>query len=464
MIDLSKLWPHQIETYEFGKDRNAVFCTSSPGVGKSLPHAKIAENAIKNQNCTRVLVVCPKTLMRTTWFEEFTNYTTLDIALAEAPENTRLAAFESNSPVVIINTDGVVWLLKQNVRWLKRVLGSNPLLIVDESSTFKNPNAKRTKAYLKLSALFSRVFSLAGTPAPNSVTELWSQVYALDKGVRLGNRYTRFRNIMQYPINKGAFVNWADKPEASETVYGLIRDLIIHHEFDDVMTQVPELQHRVMYYTLSSKHMDFYKSMEEEAYIKVKNKHISAINAGSLANKLLQIASGAVYNDGTDHEWSLLDTGRYELIADLVQEHQHSCVFFHWLHQRKVLQEEFNKRGITYDVIDGTVKSTIARAEIISRFQNGELDTVLLQPLSAAHGVTLTQADTIIWASPTYQGDIYKQGIARIRRGVQRKHTQSIVILGKNTRDQHCYEVFSGKQDRIEALNNLFKGEYESRS
>jgi SNF2 family DNA or RNA helicase len=198
--------------------------------------------------------------------------------------------------------------------------------------------------------------------------------------------------------------------------------------------------------------------MEEQAYLEVRDKAITAVNAGALANKLLQLASGALYHDGEDKEWSLLDIGRYELIADLVEQRKHSIVFFQWKHQRDVLKQELTKRGITYGVIDGSVKSTTERAAIVTDFQAGKLDTVLLQPLSAAHGITLTQADTAIWASPLYQGDVYKQGIARIRRGLQRQNTQSIVILGKDTKDEHCYDVFVGKRDRIEALNDLFRG------
>jgi hypothetical protein len=379
-IDVSVLWPHQIETYEFGKERDAVFCTSSPGVGKSLPHAKIIEDAFKNKGCTRALIICPKSLIFSAWGQELGNHTDLTFAAAEAPEEKRIAAFESDAQVIITNTDAVSWLIKQPKRWLLQVLGNNAILVVDESSTFKNPNAKRTKAFVKLSPFFTRRFLLAGTPAPNSITEIWSQVFALDGGIRLGKRFTAFRNIMQTPVNKGPFVTWVDKPEAQQVAYGLINDIVIHHEFSDVMDKVPALAHTTMSYELSSRHMEYYKKLEEEAYLELKGKTITAVNAGALAGKLLQAASGAVYTDGKGQEWQVLDRGRYELIAQLVQERQHSLCFFHWNHQRMVLEEEFNKAGITYDVIDGTVKSASKGAESVSRVETVEDDTLLLQP------------------------------------------------------------------------------------
>lgn len=460
-IDLHGLWPHQVETFEFVSSRDRTFCTSSPGVGKSLPHAKIAEHFIKNEGGTKVLVVCPKTLMRTTWSHEFANFVpTLSVGIAEAPEANRKEVFEGSFDVVILNTDGVTWLNEQKESWVKKVLGSKAMLVIDESDSYKNPNAKRTKAIIKLAKHFHRRHLLSGTPSPNSIIELWPQAFILDDGVRLGKRYTAFRNVMQYPVNKGPFVNWVDKPEASKIAYGLLSDLIIHHEFDDVMTQVPAMQHQVLYYELPKKHKKYYDDMRKEEYLTHKGKVISAVNAGALANKLLQISSGAVYNDqGT---WNTFDSGRYELIADLVQQRKHSIVFFLWKHQRAELEKEFTKRGLKYAIIDGSVKSTAERARVIAQFESGELDTFLLQPLSAAHGVTLIKADTVIFASPIYQGNLFKQAIARIRRGLQRQYTQSITIVGKDTQDEHCYQVFSGKLSRIEAMNNLFWKGFEN--
>lgn len=461
MIDLQGLWPHQVETYNFTVGKEQTFCTSSPGTGKSLPHAKLAEHFIKHEGGSKVLVVCPKTLMRTTWSHEFAKFTpSLSIGIAEAPESNRVKVFEAQHDVVVLNIDGVTWLKDQPEKWLKKVLGSKSMLIIDESDNYKNPNAKRTKAMIKLSKYFHRRHLLAGTPAPNSIIELWPQLFILDEGARLGKRYTAFRNTMQYPINKGPFVTWIDKPDASKVTYAMISDLVIHHEFDEVMTQVPAMQHQVLYYELPKKHKKFYDDMEKQEYLEHKGKSISAVNAGSLANKLLQIASGAVYND--ERTWSTLDSGRYELIADLVEQRKHSIVFFQWRHQRQELEKEYQKRGLKYAVIDGSIKSTKERAESIERFEAGELDTFLLQPLSAGHGVTLIKADTAIFASPVYQGNMFKQCIARIRRGLQRQHTQTITILGKGTRDEHCYEVFSGKVSKIEALNELFWKGFEN--
>lgn len=456
MVDLSMLWPHQHETYQYVLNHPLSFCTSSPGTGKSLPHLKVAETLLARGECSRVVVVCPKTLMRTTWAQEIQRYVPMfSYALAEAPDEQRRAAFISQCPIVIINSDGVTWLAKQPVPWLKQVLGPQAMLIVDESTAFKNPRARRTKALLRLAPLFTRRYLLSGTPAPNTVTELWAQMYILDLGQRLGRHFSKFRSLVQRPRSRGAFTLWEDIPDARILVKAMIEDVIIHHDFDEVMTLVPQLQHLVYYYELPPKHYQLYKQLERTAYLEYKHKQISAVNAGVLANKLLQAASGATYSD--DQSYVVFDEGRYEYIVELVQERSHSLVFFHWHHQRDLLAQFLKKEDISYEVIDGTVTSTKQRAKIIEDFQAGKYQTLLLHPLSAAHGVTLTQADTVIWASPTYQHDIYQQGIARIRRGLQRQKTQSIIVLAKNTRDELCYETFVGRKEKNELFSELLR-------
>ena len=459
-IDLSALWPHQLETYEFGKDQDALFDASDPGTGKTLAHIKLAENFLA-EGGTRVVVTCPKTLVYSAWIDEFTKHApTISVVAAEAPAENRKAAFESNAKVVIINIDGYKWLASRPLPWLKKQLGAKAMLINDESHGLKNPSAMRTKAALKISSLFVKKHCMSGTMAPNSVVELWSQAKIVDGGFRLGKSYSAFRNFMQIPIHKGPFINWVDKPEAAELVHGLLSDIMIRHEFDKVMPKVPRMDHNIVWYDLPKKHRKLYEELESTSAIEHKGQLISAINAASLAGKLLQCASGAVYHDSgaKDKEWSILDTGRYELIADLAEGRDHSLIFFLWRHQRIAIENELKKRGMSYAIIDGTVKSASVRREIIAEFQAGKFRSILIHPQSGAHGITLTKAATIIVASPVYEADKYKQMTARIRRGTQDQVTESIVVMARNTRDEKAYEVFVGKRDRLDALNNLFEG------
>lgn len=461
MIDLSRLWAHQQETYDFGKDLPSLLDASSAGIGKTLSHTKIAEHFLADGG-SRVVVTCPKTLVRSAWLRELTEYTPdLSVALAEAPADARKAAFDSDSDVVVINIDGYKWLASQPVRWLKNRLGKNAMIVNDESHGLKNPQAQRTKAALKIAQHFKKAHCMSGTMAPNSVVELWSQAKLVDGGEHLGKSYSRFRSLMQTPVHRGPFIEWVDKPEAAELSYGLLQDIMIRHSFDEVMPDVPHMDHSIVWYDLNKQHRALYNELENTSALEYKDKQISAANAASLAGKLLQCASGAVYHDGVSPEkkWSVLDSGRYELIADLAEGRNFTVIFFLWRHQRTAIAAALKKRKMSYAVIDGSVKSSSERDKIIADFQDGKYRTILIQPQSGGHGITLTKAATIITASPVYEAAKYEQMTARIRRGMQRKATESIIVMARDTRDEKAYEVFTGKRNRLDALNNLFEGD-----
>jgi SNF2 family DNA or RNA helicase len=460
MTDTSKLFPHQLETYKFHKDRDCGADGSDPGTGKTLPHLKIAEHWLENGG-SRVLVLSPKILVRSAWLadaQQHAPHLAAHMALAEAPADNRKAAFDSDKEIVLMNVDGLQWLGAENRRWLKNRLGDKSLLLIDESHLLKNPNAKRTKAALDVSQYFAKRHVMSGTMSPNSVTELWSQFKIVDQGVRLGTRFTAFRNAMQMPVQKGPFIDWVDKPDSAEIVNALVSDIMIRHEFAEVMKHVPGMEKHIVWYELPKKHRETYNRLENQSYLEFGDKDISALNAGILAQKLLQCASGGIYFDGTRGEktYQVIDSGRYELIAELVESRPHSIVFFLWKHQKAELERIFKARKISYEVLDGDVKGDAHRAKIVDDYQTGKYKTLLMHPKTGAYGLTLTKAKSVIYASPIYEASAKLQGDARVLRGMQDQITESIVVLAKDTRDEHAYRVFSGKMDRLVALNNLF--------
>ena len=457
------LFPHQQETLEFILDKPASADLSSPGTGKTLPGLLMAKNHLINGG-SRIVVVSPKILMRSAWGNDADTFTSnLSVSYAEAPSVNREAAFLSGSDIVTMNYEGAMWLAAQSKRFLHNVLGAKPCIIVDESTNIKNPQAQRTKALLKLASLFTRRHIMTGTLCPNSATEAWAQYKLLDDGVRLGKRFTAFRNVMQRPINMGRFTVWQDIPDAQDVLYGLVSDISIRHEFDVVMKHVPSMTHRVIYYDLPRKQMELYKELERNSFLEHEGKIITAINAAAAANKLLQCASGAVYTDSRatkDKEWSIVDTGRYELIGELCEARQHSIVFFSWRHQKYELEKVLKAKKLTYAVLDGEESDPKIREQIVDDYQSGKYRVMLLAPRTASYGLTLSRATSVIYASPIYEAATKQQSDARIRRGMQDKVTESIIILANGTRDLDAYKVFTGKLDRLTALNNLFAGEF----
>ena len=272
---------------------------------------------------------------------------------------------------------------------------------------------------------------MTGTPNPNSVGELWHQAFILDGGARLGRSFFEFRSATQTATQVGPrpnMVKWEDKPGSEISVAALLADISIRHQFDECMDIPPNFK-TIVRFDLSPKLRAMYKEFEDRAILTLENDEAIGVNAAVVRNKLLQIASGSVYGEkGTN----LLDTKRYELVLDLIEQREHSVVFFVWTHQKEELERLARARKISFATIDGSV-SVQNRNKIVAAYQNGFFKTLFLHPKTGAHGITLTRGTSTIWVSPIYEADFMKQGTHRIFRGGQTKKTETVLVQANNT-------------------------------
>ena len=401
--------------------------------------------------------------MRTAWGNDAKKYTP-DMVVTLAYAENRKKALEVDADIYVINTDAVKWLLKNmDNSFFQRF----DTLIIDESEAFKHHTSQRSKAALKLSKLrtkkrggepiFKHRALLSATPFSGSVTELWHQALLLDSGDRLGDSFFKFRNAVCEPEQIGPSANhlrWVDKPGAEEAVAGLLSDITIRHEFDKCM-DIPQNHSYFREYQLPPKLMAEYLRLKEEAVLMHERGEVTAINAAVLHNKLLQLVSGAVYGDPSDPDadYVLLDSGRYEFTVDLALEVPHSIIFFNWRHQLDQLEKHLEQRGVRYATINGDVP--VAKREVIvDQYQAGFFDTLLLHPLTGAHGITLTKGTRSVWASATAQPNIYKQGKHRIWRGGQTLATENIMVAAADTIE---IDVFKRWEQRNAKMENLLE-------
>jgi len=385
--------------------------------------------------------------------EKFGSGLTASLAYADNREE----AFRLKSDIVITNIDAVKWLASN-----PKLLKDFDHCIIDESTAYKHPTSQRSKALLKIRKHFQHRYCMTGTPNPISVIELWNPMMFVDDGARLGTSYFKLRNAMQTPTQVGPdprHLRWDDKPGAAQAVDELISDITIRHAFEDVMTDVPANHRDTKLFQLSRRAKQLYTQMENDAVLLFENSVVNAVHAASMRTKLLQLASGAVYSGNGDRHYELIDNQRYGLIADLVDEREHSVVFFNWTHQRDELSKEFDKRGYSFALIDGSV-SDRERDRIVQDFQRGTYKTLLLHPKTGAHGLTLTQADTTIISSPIYEADLLKQAIHRVYRGGQTKATNTILVEAADTVERQVYERLFAKEERMIDLLELIKGRH----
>ena len=212
---------------------------------------------------------------------------------------------------------------------------------------------------------------------------------------------------------------------------------------------IPENVVRTMYTNLSPTVRKNYETLAEESVLYTQQGTINAVNAGARVKKLLQLLTGAIY----DQEGNVLKVHdeRYELIMDLVEVRKHSLVAFNWKHERDQLIEKAEKRGITYAVIDGDV-NVKERKNVVDRFQNGHIQVLFAHPQSASHGLTLTKGTSAIWSSPTYNAEHFQQFNRRIHRAGQDQKTETILITARNTWEESVYSKLNTKMGRMENL------------
>lgn len=445
-----KLFKHQLVSLKFMKDKERVFDASDPGTAKTrVEIVDFATRRRRGGGCA--LVLAPKSILESVWVDDAKRFEpSLTVSVARA--TNREEAFKSTADMYVTNIDAVVWLVKQKPIFFKRF----DTLIVDESTAYKHSTNKRSKALNKIKKYFQWRRLLTGTPSGNTITDIWNQVNILDDGKRLGPSFFHFRNQVCIPEQVGPMPNmvkWVDRPGAESAVSMLIKDITIRHKFESCV-DIPANHEYSINFHLNRQHMMRYNEMQETAILELSKATVSAIHAASLSTKLLQIASGAVYDENGNYH--LIDKDRYDLVTDLIEARPHCIVFFLWKHQRDMLIKAAEAQGLTYCVIDGEATDK-ERTDAVRNFQAGFYRVCFAHPQSAAHGLTLTKGTRTIWASPTYNLEHFLQGNKRIYRTGQTEKTETIVITAPGTLEEKVWMRLQEKSLKQGDLLELLK-------
>lgn len=446
---------HQQISMEFLASTPRALDMSDPGTGKTFVEIEDIYRNYRDDN-DATLVLAPKSLLQSAWGDDIDKFRP-DLPYSIAWAENREEAFKQHAAVYITNIDAATWLAKQKPAFFKRF----SRLIIDESTAFKHATSQRSKAMAKIAKHFEFRRAMSGTFYSNHITDVWHQTYLIDDGERLGNSFFKFRAAVCDPVQNGPkaeHIKWEERSNARVAVAALLQDITVRHVFEDCI-DIPANHEYTVPHHLPKKLRRVYDQMEAASIAEFKGKIISAPNAAVVQAKLQQIASGAVYALGDTEgvgAYELLDTSRYELIADMVEQRQHGVVFFHWTHQRDELIKQFDKRGITWCLYDGTVGDK-ARAQNKRDFQAGFYNVFLAHPKSAGHGLTLTKGTYTLWASPTYSAELLRQGKQRVYRNTQQSKTENIILLGADTVDQFAHERCNDRTMRGAELNSYLE-------
>lgn len=443
---------HQAISLTHDKTTPVVFDLSDPGTGKTAVRIwSFAERRRKRGG--RLLVLAPRTLLRTAWANDFQKFAP-DMKVVVADAANRKVAFASDADVYITNHDAV----KDLVKLPKALWDTFSEYVVDESPAYKHHTSQRSRSMAKLAGHrgWKRRAMLTATPNSNGITDIWHQVYLLDGGKRLGPTFYGFRNSVCTPSSAfrgSTIVKWEDKPGAEDAVFGLLTDIVVRHKFEDCV-DIPETHSYSLEYELTPKQRKIYDEMELTNLMWLKQQgKVTAVNAAAVATKLLQIASGAVYDNAG--EYHVVDKARYELLLDLAIARKHPLMLFFWKHQKDLLVEEAEKRDLRYAVLDGST-SDAERMGIVTRYQMGAYDIVFGHPQTVAHGLTLTRGTSIIWPGPTYNLEWWLQANRRQARIGQTMKTEVVTVIAPGTIEEKVYAACMMKGERQFNLLDLF--------
>ena len=406
-----------------------AFCFNEQGTGKTASAIWAADFLMKQGKIKRALIICPLSIMDSAWRADlfsFAMHRTVDIA--HGAKKKRQEIINSDTEFVVINYDGVE-IVKDDI-----ANGGFDLIIVDEATHYKNAQSKRWKVLASIMNGNTWLWMMTGTPAAQSPVD----AYGLAKLVNpkeVPRFFGAFRELVMHKVTQ---FKWAPKPNATEIVYNCLQPAIRFTK--EQCLDLPEMTYVKREVELTAQQKKYYELLRKEMMTTAAGEQITAANAAVAMNKLLQISCGAVYSDtGETVEFDVKN--RYKVLREVIDESsQKVLIFVPFKHVIGILKEKLTKEGITNDVINGDVSAN-KRTAIFKAFQETDNPRVLIiQPQAAAHGVTLTAANTIVWWGPTSSLETYAQANARVHRSGQ-KHPSTVVQLQGSPVEKRLYKM-----------------------
>ena len=445
-------WPGQYRPFDHQKTTAAfltmnrrAFCLNEQGTGKTGSVIWAADYLMTQGFVKRVLVICPLSIMDSAWKADlfkFAMHRHVDIAYGA--KDKRRQIINSDAEFVIINYDGVEIVADDIMN------AGFDLIVVDEANAYKNAQTKRWKTLNYIMKPDTWLWMMTGTPAAQSPLD----AYGLAKLVNptgVPKFFGTFRDMVMAKITQ---FKWIPKENATQTVFNSLQPAIRFTK--DECLDLPEMTYVKRDVELTTQQKKYYNLLKSKMIMQAAGEEITSVNAAVNMNKLLQISCGAVYSDtGEVVEFDIKH--RYKVLREVIDESsQKVLVFVPFKHVISILTDRLNEEGIVTEVISGDV-SAAKRADIFKRFQEKPDTRVLvIQPQSAAHGVTLTAANTVVWWGPTSSLETYAQANARVHRSGQR-HPSTVVQLAGSSVEKRVYAMLDNKMDVHTKIVDLYK-------
>jgi len=417
------------------------------GLGKTVITLTAIDELMYNSfEVKRVLVVAPLRVARDTWSGECGKWDHLKhikMSLILGDERERIRAINRNADIYVINRENLAWLIDHYGK-------SFPydMVVLDELSSFKDPSSKRFRKMKSVRPFVKRIVGLTGTPAPNGLLDLWSQIYLLDRGKRLGKYISTYRNEYFLPDKRTGQVIYSYKPRpyAEREIYKKISDICVSMKAIDYI-KMSDRVNNFIEVNMSKNEKALYDRLERDTLLPFTDGDIDAVNAAALATKLLQMANGAVYDENKSVKH--IHYKKLEALQDLYESANGKpvLIFYTYKHDRDRIKALLGK--------DVRVLDT---AQDIIDWSNGDIKAAVAHPASTGHGLNLQAGgSTIIWYGLTWSLELYQQANARLWRQGQKDTVVVHHIITKDTIDEQVIRVIQKKERGQSALMNAVK-------
>lgn len=441
MLNRSNLHPYQTHFINLARGLPGIGLLLPPGLGKTTTTLTIIADHFKG----RTLVIAPKKVAESVWMQEAQKWEHLKhlrFSLILGKESDRLANLQKDADVYVVNNENLAWLCDCGLLKFDN-------LVVDESSKFKDPSTKRFKALKKWLPHFQRRVILTGTPTPQGLSDLWSQVAILDLGQRLGKSLTTFRAKYMMPVERnrhtGVVYKWGVQPGKDQAIQDAVKDICFSLRAEDYLT-LPQLTRLVHTVQIDSATKAKYKKFAKTMVIEIAGEEtISAATAASISNKLRQFTSGFLYME--DGQAVRQHEAKLDMLGDILDENTPSLIFYHYRESLEALQRRFPNAVVLGQGSDD-----------IARWNGGKIMQLLAHPMSGGIGLNLqcNAADTaqVFWYDLTWSSQDYIQANARVYRQGQSKPVVLHHLVVENSIDQQIMEVANGKIEIQQAVMN----------
>jgi SNF2 family DNA or RNA helicase len=450
--------PHsyQMDACRFILSRPSAGLFLDPGLGKTST-TLMALSGLKRCGLPyRALIIAPLRVIYSVWPEEIKkwpcfNHLSYSIIHGDAPK--RREALGRNADVYLTNPENVQWLFGQ------KDLPAWDVLVIDESTKFKNRDSKRFKVLRHFLGKFKRRIILTGTPSPNSLLELWGQIFLLDLGERLGP-YTYYRDTNFLPVDWNQY-QWKIKTEHDKYIGKKISDITLRLDAKDLLDLPPLIENDIKV-SLPPAAKAAYDRLDDDLHAEIAfledrgdKVDLTASSAGVKYGMLRQLASGGVYTESGGVDGSTAHEAKIEALADLIEElgGKPLLVCYHYRHELKRLLKKWPKTAC----LNGEIGPKTSE-KLVKDWNSGRVPLLFAQPMSMGHGLNLQGGGTdLCWFTLADSLEIYQQANARLYRQGQTGTVKIHRILAEGTVDTIVAKRLSDRDLQQKSLLELIK-------